>query len=280
MRLLILLVCLHFPVLCSSFISNLPVSSLLTEHASDINQLKDIDATLDGDIAYLRYCLGIDDAHERVERFKSNLEWRNGAGKNICEAARSAVTLATADGAWNNDPVLAAAPYSSKVKPFLAQKVLTTTSRQGDLVYCIRAGQINDKDLMKAVSVEEMVDFFLYAKEVNAIVANQRSKETDTLKSILTANDLAGVKLLGGSADFRSALSASSKLANDLYPATAGPTLLLNLPPLLNALVKLFTPLFPKEVNKRLKFAQGVIKGDLDQLDRTAFMNELDQIVY
>ena len=49
----------------------------------------------------------------------------------------------------------------------------------------------------------------------------------------------------GSDATFRSALGTSSKLADTLYPNVCGPTLLLNLPPILNVLVKLFTPLFP-----------------------------------
>eukprot|EP00977_Amphora_coffeiformis_P006288 scaffold1351_cov176-Amphora_coffeaeformis.AAC.22 len=47
------------------------------------------------------------------------------------------------------------------------------------------------------------------------------------------------IQLARGSADFRKALSESSKQASIVYSeSTQGPTLLLNLPPLLNALVK------------------------------------------
>ena len=91
---------------------------------------------------------------------------------------------------------------------------------------------------MDAVSVEQLVDFFLYAKQVNGLVANARSIEQDRLVSILTCNDLSGVKLVGGSAAFRSALSESSKQASEVFPRSlAGPTLLVNLPRLLSALV-------------------------------------------
>ena len=108
---------------------------------------------------------------------------------------------------------------------------------------------------MAAVTVDEMIEFFLYVKEVNALVSFQRSMESDRLCTILTVNDVAGVKLLGGSSDFRTALSGSSKQAASIYPSTInGPTLLCNLPRLLNALVKLFTPLFPETVKARLKF--------------------------
>jgi CRAL/TRIO domain len=167
------------------------------------------------------------------------------------------------------DGIILVSGHSATIQKYItSDNVITTTSVTDDLVYCIRAGQIDDVELMKAVSVDQMVSFFLYAKEVNALVANDRSLQSDKLLSVLTANDLTNVKLLGGSADFRKALSAPSKQANDLYPATAGPTLLLNLPPLLNALVKLFTPLFPPAVNERLKFAKGPVMKEVKSLTK------------
>lgn len=59
-----------------------------------------------------------------------------------------------------------------------------------------------------------------------------------------------------GDASFRKALAEASKKSNQLYPFLAGPTLLLNLPRLLGALVKVFKPLFPATVQKKLKFEQ------------------------
>ena len=152
-------------------------------------------------------------------------------------------------------------------------------------MYCIRAGKIDDAALMSEVTADQMTEFFLYCKEVNAIVADLRSMSDDRLISVITANDLNGVSLLGDSS-FRKALSASSTKANDLYPALSGPTLLLNLPLLLGALAKLFTPLFPPEVRQRLKFEQGLLHNvnDLTEIlsgaTRDAFLNELDALVY
>merc|ERR1711971_926109 len=120
------------------------------------------------------------------------------------------------------------------------------------------------------------------------LVANMRSEQTDKLVTVLTANDLSGVKLVGGSADFRKALSAASTKANDLYPNLSGPTFLLNLPRLLSALVKIFTPLFPDEVRKRLKFEQGPLKDvqDLTEISpsgdasaRALFLKQIDALM-
>lgn len=157
----------------------------------------------------------------------------------------------------------------------------------GDLCYCIRAGKIDDVALMSKVSVEEMTDFFLYAKEVNAIVANKRSEAQGRLVCVLTANDLGGVKLVGGDATFRKALSAASTKANALYPNLAGPTFLLNLPRLLSALTKLFTPLFPEEVRKKLKFERGPLENvelteishSGDQAKREKFLTDIDNML-
>ncbi|KAG7358284.1 CRAL/TRIO domain containing protein [Nitzschia inconspicua] len=271
-----------------------PVSALLTKHVSGIARLKEETQTVVGsidsvpynnDVFYLRYCVedkGIDD-------LKATLAWRQGEGKSICDAAVAALAKATENGKWNNDPVRNAAPNANKINQYITPSTtLTTTSSQGDLVYCIRAGLIDDKALMASLgSVEELVDFFLYCKEVNALVANDRSLDQDRLVSVITVNDLNGLKLIGGDATFRQALSAASKKSNTLYPALAGPTLLLNLPMLLSALVKLFTPLFPPEVNARLKFERGPLKDVTELLDishggkdRESFLKDLDALCY
>mmetsp|Transcript_23746 Transcript_23746/g.50840 ORF Transcript_23746/g.50840 Transcript_23746/m.50840 type:complete len:168 (+) Transcript_23746:2-505(+) len=138
-----------------------------------------------------------------------------------------------------------------------------------DLIYCIRAGKIDDKGLMSAVSVDQMVEFFLYCKEVNAAVADMRSLDADSLISVVTCNDLSGVKLVGGSSDFRASLSAASKKANELYPSLNGRTLMLNLPSLLGPLVKVFKLLLPRAVTRRLRFENGPLR-DVDDLREIA----------
>jgi len=180
------------------------------------------------------------------------------------------------------------APHATIVNQFIqTPQCLTVTTRTGDLCYCIRAGQIDDVRLMSKLTVEQLAEFFLYCKEVNALVANQRSLDSDRIVKLVTANDLTGVKLIGGDASFRKALSAASTKANDLYPGLSGPTLLLNLPKLLSAIVKLFTPLFPPEVRAKLKFASGPLKkvGDLTEIapggkGREKFLDSLDELIY
>jgi hypothetical protein len=72
-----------------------------------------------------------------------------------------------------------------------------------------------------------------------------------------------------------------------MYPELNGPTLLLNLPRLVSALVKLFTPLFPPEVQARLKFERGPLSNVDDLLDvnyggsdRDEFLKDLDRLCY
>jgi hypothetical protein len=272
-----------------------PVSNLLEKHVSEIARLKDetqsiigsIDnAPYNNDVFYLRYCVD----EKGTEDLKKTLAWRQGKGKAVCDAAVAAFAKATAEtGKWDNTPVRDAAPHAAKINPYITPSTtLTTSSSQGDLVYCIRAGLIDDAQLMANLdSVDDLVDFFLYCKEVNALVANDRSLEQDKLLQVITVNDLNGLQLIGGDATFRQALSAASKQANSLYPALNGPTLLLNLPRLLSALVKLFTPLFPPEVNARLKFERGPLQN-VDELmdishggkDRAEFLKDLDKLCY
>lgn len=271
-----------------------PVSALLQKHVSEIARLKEetqatvgsIDsAPYNNDMFYLRYCL----AEKGTDELKETLAWRQGAGKAICEAALSASKKATEGGKWDNEPVRSGAPNAALINKYITPSTcLTTSSSQGDLVYCVRAGLIDDTALMAGLrSVDQLVDFFLYCKEINSLVANDRSLEMDKVLYIITANDLKGIQLIGGDSSFRDALSAASKQANPMYPELNGPTLLLNLPRLVSALVKLFTPLFPPEVQARLKFERGPLSKVDDLLDvnyggkgRDEFLKDLDRLCY
>ena len=275
---------------CAAFA---PVSTLLQDNAAKISKLREIaaqypDAPTDS-IFYLRYCLSEKDDKEIQTQFKANMEWRAYDGKHICDSASAALEAATSAGKWDNTPVRDMAPHASAVNKYITpSQALTTTVNSGDLCYCIRAGAIDDVALMSEVSVEQMTDFFLYCKEVNAMVANMKSEKTDQLITVITANDLLGVKLVGGSATFRKALGAASTKASKLYPNLSGPTSLLNLPRLLSALVKLFTPLFPEEVKMRLKFARGPLKDVTEMSEispsgnaaaRETFLKQIDDLL-
>lgn len=284
---------------CVGFSTPAPtVSTLLKTHEDTITQLQQLaqekfpEAADESSMFYLRYCLkeGTTD-EERYSLLESNMQWRLNEGKEIVQSAKQAVEAAMASGSWDNEPVREMAPHAASVNKYITPtQCLTTTLRSGDLCYCIRAGQIDDVSLMSEVSLDEMTEFFLYCKEINAIVANMRSEATDRVVDVLTANDLKGVKLVGGDATFRKALSAASTKANELYPSLSGPTFLLNLPRLLGALVKLFTPLFPVEVRKRLKFEQGPLRNVQDLVEisglsmgnaatREQFLDDIDRLL-
>mmetsp|Transcript_6545 Transcript_6545/g.9881 ORF Transcript_6545/g.9881 Transcript_6545/m.9881 type:complete len:304 (-) Transcript_6545:298-1209(-) len=274
-------------------ISSAPVSSLLAANTAKINSLRTVaqkyeDAPLD-DMFYLRYCLNESPEDEMLAKLEANMKWRTGEGKSICSSAKAAVEAATSSSSWDNKPVRDMAPHASIINKYITpSQCLTTTTRRGDLAYCIRAGKIDDVALMSEVTREQVSEFFIYCREVNNMVANIRSLETDRLVSLITVNDVSGVKVVGGDANFRKALGASSKQANDLYPALTGPTLLVNLPTILSALAKLFTPLFPKEVRKKIKFAKGPLSDVTDLMEispnggksRAKFLDDVDRIAY
>lgn len=276
------------------------LQSLLATHKSEIASLKDAASKISNDDAvapsddvfYLRYVVSdaYADADERIAALESNMRWRAGEGKDIVTSARGAVLSATEGGGkWDNGPVQEAAPHSGVINEYLTsvQCITTSVPSTGDLVYCVRAGKIDDNALMSAVSVDDMVEFFLFAKEVNSAVADMRSLETDKLVMLVTINDLQGVKLVGGSTDLRKSLSAASKKATELYPSLNGRTLMLNLPALLGALVKVFTPLFPEAVRKRLRFESGPLKGVADMKEialegpgRDEFVEQVERLAY
>lgn len=276
------------------------LQSLLTTHQSSIASLKDIatkiseneDVAPQTDVFYLRYILNdsYDDDEQRIAALKSNLQWRMNEGNTIVTSARKAIQSAMMeDGKWNNEPIRNAAPHAKLINEYLTsiQCITTSLPSTNDLIYCIRCGKLDDKGLMSAVSVDQMVDYFLYCKEVNAMVADMRSLHADSLIEIVTCNDLKGVKLVGGSKDFQKSLSAASKKANDLYPSLNGRTLMLNLPSLLGPLVTLFKLFLPKAVTKRLRFENGPLKDveDLREIadggkGRDEFVDQMNALAY
>ena len=169
-------------------------------------------------VFYLRYALDDSKANneERFDALRLSLTWQANEGLSIVMSARRAVNSAMAGETWNNDPVRNAAPHSDVVRRYLTteQCITTTLPSTGDLVYCIRAGRIDDVGLMSDTTIEQMVDFFIYCKEVNSAVADLRSIKADVLVKLIT--------LVGGSRDLRKSLSAASKKANELYPTFNG----------------------------------------------------------
>ena len=86
---------------------------------------------------------------------------------------------------------------------------------------------------------------------------------------------------------FSKALTESSKSYEKLYPSLAGPTMILNLPMILQAFIGLFKPLFPKSVQARLKFESAPYLAKLKTLtpltdDANAkkdFLAEVDRLL-
>lgn len=219
------------------------------------------------EIDLLRFALvHPDDESEAEKGLMKAIEWRQTKGKAIVDSARAAVKKATANGGWDNDPVRDAAPYADVINQFITPRaVVTTSTTDGDLVYVIRASQIDDKAMMDKCTVEQVCDFFLYAKEVHNIVANERSAKTGRMCTVIFANDISGVRKAPDKR-FSQALTSSSDQYESLYPSLAGPTMILNLPLILQAFVSLLKPLFPKSVQERLLFKRAPILASLKDL--------------
>merc|ERR1711990_375339 len=163
------------------------------------------------------------------------------------------------------------------------KNILTLSTDEGDLVYVIRASLIEDKELMSKCSVDQLVEFLLYVKEVHSLCVNARSERTGRLCNVIFANDITGTRKAPDPL-FGKALTASSKSYEKLYPSLAGPTMILNLPFVLQAFVALFKPLFPKTVQARLKFERAPYLAKLSDLtpltadagSRKLFLAEVD----
>ena len=106
----------------------------------------------------LRFALAYpDDVKEAEKALKNAIKWRQTTGKSIVDAAKGAVAKATANGGWDNDVVRDAAPHADVINDFITPRaVITTSTEDGDLVYVIRASQIDDKELMTWTTVWQL----------------------------------------------------------------------------------------------------------------------------
>ena len=247
-------------------------AGLLVNHRYVVQELAKVDPDLT-EMERLRFALQFDSLGKATEAVKDRQAWRQGPGRAICQSAAAAVQSAQdgSDGkAWNNDPVYGSAPYAEVINQYITPKsVMTLSTTEGDLVYVIRASAINDKELMDQVTVEQLGDYFLYAKEIHSLVANQRSVETGRLCNVIFANDISGVRKAPDKR-FSKALTSSSDAYEVLYPSLAGPTMILNLPFILQAFVGLLKPLFPKSVQERLVFTKAPVLAALPELSPLA----------
>jgi len=263
------------------------VQTLLSKKRATVDALATISPTTD-ELTRLRFALAFPTQPQATRPPRETLAYRTGPGKSIITAAADAVAAATANGGWDNEPVRLAAPHADRINRFITEKnILTMSTEDGDLLYVIRASNINDKQLMKTVSIEEMTDFFLYVKEVHNIIANQRSNRTGRMCEVIFANDISGVRKPPDK-NFSKALTESSNQYEKLFPALAGPTLILNLPSVLQLFIGLFKPLFPKTVQERLMFERAPVLGrqkDLGPLsvmgggERKRFMAEIAKLL-
>merc|ERR1719453_212065 len=241
------------------------LDKLLSSNRALVDSLASVDPDA-SEIARLRVALQFPDEAEAKANIKSTAAWRAGAGRSIVESAAEAVAKATAGGGWDNAPVRQAAPHAAAINPFITPKnIVTLSTSEGDLVYVIRASAIEDKDMMANVTVDQFCEFLLYVKEVHWLCVNARTEQTGRICEVIFANDITGTRK-APDPDFSKALTGSSKSYTKLYPSLAGPTLILNLPFILQAFVGLFKPLFPKAVQERLKFEKAKYLSELKEL--------------
>lgn len=263
------------------------VKRLLKQNARVVEALASVSEDVP-EMQRLRFALAFDTPAEAKNALKEAVAYRSkGSGKTIIEAAKDAYETATIGGGWDNEVVRNKAPHASTINKYISSKnIVTTSTGTGDLVYVIRASAIDDKKMMDEVSVKQLSDFFMYVKEVHNLVANARSEQSGRLCEVIFANDITGVRKAPDKR-FGQALSSSSSQYEKLYPSLAGPTMILNLPIILQAFVALFKPLFPKTVQARLKFESAPYLAKLGELTplttdankRKAFLAEVDKLV-
>jgi hypothetical protein len=173
------------------------VKTLLDANRGRVGKLASISPDTN-EITLLRFALQFPLDADAESALRDTLKWRQGAGRSIVESAAKAVADATAGGGWDNEPVRLAAPNADAINRYITTKNILTISMEdtGDLMYVIRASSIDDKALMDRVSVQQLVDFLLYVKEVHSIIVNKRSEQAGRLCGVVFANDISGIRAI------------------------------------------------------------------------------------
>jgi len=266
------------------------LATVLVGNDNDNEENNDDDDVVVSEVIRLRFALAFETGWEAKIALREALDYRKTTrGKAIMDAAFQAYNSATKEqGKWNNDIVRDSAPHATLINKYVTSKTFVTLApTDGDLVYVIRASLIDDTKLMNEVTVDQLSDFFLYVKEIHHLVANQRSEQTGRLCEVILANDITGVRK-PPDPRFSKALSSSSAQYEKLYPSLAGPTMILNLPFILQAFASFFKPLFPKSIQKKLKFLRAPVLGSLRDLTplaiyngskRQSFLLEIDKLL-
>lgn len=94
----------------ASALANTQVSDLLKANRKLVDSLAAAAPSVP-EITRLRFALQFPDDSEARDKLTKMVAWREGTGRPIVEAAAAAVAQATAGGAWDNEPVRAAAPH-------------------------------------------------------------------------------------------------------------------------------------------------------------------------
>ena len=200
------------------------------------------------DIFVLRYAIHHKgDADAAADALRSTVAWRREKASMLASATP---------------------PHADRIEAFLGEEkgtFLSRATKDGCPMAVIRAGQIDAKALMAAVSDEELVDYFLWQKEQAFRSCDEATRATGLLVQQVTANDLSGVGIKQDKL-FGKALGDSSKLAQTYYPALQGTVVLLNLPLVAKLLFAFFKPLLPAAVLAKLKVCPGnTAKGDIGE---------------
>jgi len=263
------------------------VYALLKQNRRQLDRLALVSDDV-SEITRLRFALAFDTVGEAKSALTDAISYRSsGRGKEVIDAATDAYALAATGGGWDNEVVRNAAPHANVINKYISSKnIVTLSTANDDLVYVIRASAIDDKQMMNEVTVTQLSEFFMYVKEIHNLVANDRSIKNGRLCEVIFANDITGVRKPPDSR-FSKALSSSSAQYENLYPSLAGPTMILNLPFILQAFVALFEPLFPKTVQARLKFLRAPVLANLPELTplttdlntKRKFINEVDSLL-
>lgn len=106
----------------------------------------------------------------------------------------------------------------------------------------------------KELTMEQLLEVYLYANEWIFQVMDEVTRRTGRLTKLLRVVDMVDFSFLQMDRNYIRADGAAAKVLEDYYPQLLGQVLVINGPAVLNAVWALFRPFFPKRMVEKVDF--------------------------
>ena len=152
--------------------------------------------------------------------------------------------------------------------------IFRTFQRNKGPVNFVILNHSSPKQLMDDFPSEQVQRFMLMTREEDFLICDKLTRESRKIVKCISVVDLYDMSVFSGDADrrFAKALGDSSNMSTDLYPQFLAKTVLVNLPSVMNWVIRIMKMFMSERTVNKIQFQQGCghglpkSQGDLSKL--------------